>query len=90
MPSIPASIEKLTSTLSMSEYPSTSGHAGFWLYDSTRGMNLAMREKSREAAYLKALQYYQRLLAEIETKYKTLDDQVSAFISRVSSNEEEA
>jgi hypothetical protein len=33
---------------------------GLWLYDKTRGMNLAMRAKSRDAAFLEAITYYQR------------------------------
>ncbi|WPK37415.1 hypothetical protein [Escherichia phage AV123] len=34
--------KELNPTLSMSECTD-----GFWLYDDTRGMNLAMREKNR-------------------------------------------
>ena len=45
--------KELSPTLSMSECTD-----GFWLYDDTRGMNLAMREKTEEAAYIEALEYY--------------------------------
>lgn len=30
---------------------------GFWLYDETRGMNLAMKQKSEREAFIEALEY---------------------------------
>jgi hypothetical protein len=40
------SFTKLSDSLQISEHPD-----GFWLYDSTRGMNLAMRYKTRDRAF---------------------------------------
>ena len=48
---------KLSNTLDLSECKD-----GWWLWDQTRGMNLAMRAKSRDAAFVEALSYYQERL----------------------------
>lgn len=63
--------KKLTETLGITECAD-----GFWLYDKTRGMNLAMKEKTAQDAFVKALSYYQERLkvveAERDTHAKTL------------------
>lgn len=55
---------------------------GWWLYDETRGMNLAMRAKSSEAAFLEALEYYQERLQKIENEYKSLKAKVDHFVGQ--------
>lgn len=55
---------------------------GYWLYDETRGMNLAMREKTAEAAYIQALEYYQERLKEVEEDYKSLKAKVDHFVGQ--------
>ena len=55
---------------------------GWWLYDKTRGMNLAMRAESRDAAFLAAITYYQRRLIEVETSYRTLRRKVDCFVGQ--------
>lgn len=55
---------------------------GYWLYDETRGMNLAMRAKTAEAAYLEALEYYQERLKEVEEDYKSLKAKVDYFVGQ--------
>ena len=55
---------------------------GFWFYDETRGMNLAMRAKTAEAAYLEALEYYQERLTEVEEDYKSLKAKVDHFVGQ--------
>ena len=47
----------LSDTLTLSE-----GHDGFWLYDKTRGMNLAMHTKSERDAFIECITYYQNRL----------------------------
>ena len=69
--------KELSPTLSMSECTD-----GFWLYDDTRGMNLAMRVKSEHAAYLEALEYYQERLKEVEEDYKSLKAKVDHFVGQ--------
>ncbi len=72
---------KLSATLSLSEYKS-GGYTGFWLYDKTRGVNLAMRAKNETDAFVKALHYYQRHLMEVEQAYTELQTKVDAFVSQ--------
>jgi hypothetical protein len=74
--------EDVSPTLHMSECLD-----GFWLYDDTRGMNLAMQSKSKEDAYITALFYYQRRLKKVEQDYKMLRDRVDAFVEQVKEEE---
>lgn len=53
----------------------------FWLYDTTRGMNLAMGAKTEQEAFVLALTYYQKRLKAIETEYNLLKDKVDIFIN---------
>jgi len=56
---------------------------GFWLYDTIRGMNISMRAKTEQEAFIKALEYYQKRLKVVEKDYKVLNDKVSLFVSTV-------
>ena len=67
----PDNTVKLSETLLLVEYK-TGGNTGFWLYDKTLGMNLAIRAKSEEAAFVKALHYYQKRLSTVEQEYALL------------------
>lgn len=78
----PDSCWTLSPTLDLCEYK-TGGSAGFWLYDKTRGMNLAMRAKTETAAFVEALEYYQERLQEVERQYADLKAKVDAFISQL-------
>ena len=75
--------EKLSATITLSECTD-----GFWLYDKTRGMNLAMSEKSKDLAFLAALEYYQERLQHVESEYKTLKTKVDNFIEQFLPDEE--
>lgn len=68
-------------TLTLCEYTS-GGNKGFWLYDKTRGMNLGMRAKTAEDAFLECIKYYQKRLAEVENNHKVLSSKVQAFVSQ--------
>ena len=74
---------RLIETLGLSECKD-----GFWLYDYTQGMNLAMRAKTERDAFVEAIKYYQKRTIEIEKKFKALDDSVQNFISSVSEEED--
>ncbi len=74
---------KLTDTLTISECKD-----GYWLYDKTRGMNLSMKAKTEQDAYVDAITYYQKRCAEIEQKKKKLYDSVNNFIESLSDNDE--
>jgi hypothetical protein len=62
---------------------------GFWLYDTTRGMNLSLRAKSEQAAMFEALKYYQRRLKEVESSYTDLQSKVDGFVSLFIEDEED-
>ncbi|BDU12198.1 hypothetical protein [Escherichia phage phiWec179] len=76
--------EKLSPTLSISEC-----NDGYWLYDETRGMNLAMQAKTEQMAYVQALEYYQRRLQEVESNYNNLKAKVDHFISQVADDDDD-
>ena len=60
---------------------------GFWLYDGYRGMNLAMRADSEKAALVKALEYYQNRLANVETINKHLNMHIEDFIKNLDTDD---
>ena len=62
-------------TLAMSECTD-----GFWLWDSTREMNLGIKEKSSEEALVAAIEYYQNRLATVEGEYNSLKNKVGSFL----------
>lgn len=74
---------QLTETLVLTERPD-----GFWLYDKTRGMNLSMRAKTPQDALVKALNYYQHRLAEVEKKYYELEAKVNDFVGQFIKDED--
>ena len=55
---------------------------GYWLYDKTRGMNIAMRAESVEAAFTEALLYFQRRLREVEQAHCSLKVKVADFVGQ--------
>ena len=62
---------------------------GFWLYDKTRGMNLAIRAQSEQKAFIQAIEYYQKRLADVEKSYSELSKKVDAFVSQFQEDEDE-
>lgn len=64
----------LSKTLALSEC-----NDGWWLYDHTRGMNLSIRVKSKDNAFVEALEYYQNRLKEVESAYASLSEKVNTF-----------
>lgn len=73
----------LSDTLSITECTD-----GFWLYDETRGMNLAMKAKTSEEAFLDALDYYQNRLKEVESNYSSLKAKVDHFVGQFPSEDD--
>lgn len=61
---------------------------GFWLYDETRGMNLAMRANSQQAAFVKALTYYQERLSDLESAHNCLNKRVQEFVSQFTEDDQ--
>jgi len=84
----PNVIVKLSDTLSLCEYQNpNSGHFGFWLYDETRGMNLSMRAKTAQDAFVEAIGYYQERLNSVLNEYNQLKTKVDAFIGQFAEND---
>ena len=57
------------------------GKDGFWLYDYTRGMNLSMRAKTEQDAFIESLEYYQKRLKQVEEDFKNLNIKVTNFLA---------
>lgn len=75
---------KLSETLELAECTD-----GFWLYDETRGMNLSMRAKTPQDAFVEAITYYQERLSSTEKAYRDLNSRVEAFVSQFVETEED-
>lgn len=54
---------------------------GYYLYDTIVGMNISMRAKTEQDAFIEALLYYQKRLIEVKKDYKSLNDKVESFLS---------
>ena len=74
----------LSPTLGLTEMPD-----GFWLYDKTRGANLAMRAKTSTEALVEALTYYQGRLKRVETELSSLRKNVDDFVSQFKENDDD-
>ena len=57
------------------------GADGFWLYDYIQQMNLCMRAKTEQEAFIKAIEYYQVRLTAVKSDYKKLHNIASLFVS---------
>lgn len=60
------------------------GIDGYWLYDYIQGMNLSMKAKTEQEAFVKALTYYQKRYKESKIRYDELHNNVSNFIESLS------
>lgn len=73
-----------TDTLSLCEC-----NDGFYLYDTVVGMNIGMRAKTEQDAYIEALMYYQRRLQEVKADYKDLNTKIESFVSQFIKEDED-
>lgn len=73
-----------TDTLSLTEC-----NDGFYLYDTVVKMNISMRAKTEQDAFIEALMYYQKSLKETKTKLNDIEDKVYNFIGQFDNEEEE-
>lgn len=67
----------------------TCGDHGYWLYDKNFGMNLAIREETKEAALIKALIYYQKRFLKEKEEHEELLKKVNSFLCQFPSGEED-
>jgi len=61
---------------------------GYYLYDYVVGMNISMRAKTEQDAYIEALLYYQKRLQQVKNDYKVLNDKVESFLSQFDKEDE--
>jgi hypothetical protein len=61
---------------------------GYWLYDKTKGINIAMRAETEQSAFIEALMYYQKRLSKVELDFKTLDNKVCDFVNSFREDED--
>jgi len=66
-----------------------SGDFGWWLYDETFGMNLAMKAKSKEEALIEALQYYNERFKQERDALLSLRYKVNGFLNQFASDDDE-
>ena len=85
----PDVVIQLSETLTLCEYQSPkNGSFGFWLYDETQGMNLAMRAKSEREAFVEALDFYQTYYKQEKEQHKALKAKVDSFLIQFADTEE--
>jgi len=58
-------------------------HDGIWLYDKILGFNLSMKAKTKDDAFINALEYYQERLKEKENELNELKGKVKDFLSEI-------
>lgn len=73
--------------MSEAKYRLSHHRDGWWLWDSTVSMNLAIRAPSRDAAIDEAIAFYQRRLAELKAKNNDLSAKLDR-ISKILGNED--
>ncbi len=76
------SSEDLTPTINLARCSD-----GYWLHDTTRGMNLSMRAKTPTEAFIEALTYYQKRLSEVEHAHSQLKARVDQFVAQFAEDE---
>lgn len=62
---------------------SRSRSSNWWLYDTRAGMNIGMREDSRDEALVKAIEYWAERALQSERCYADLKARVDQFVSNV-------
>lgn len=60
---------------------------GYYLYDYVIGMNISMRAKTEQDAFIEALTYYQEKLKTSTKAYKDLYAKVESFICQFDTEE---
>jgi glucuronate isomerase len=82
---------KLSDELSLCEcHPdSECGTANWWLHDKRADVNLGMREKTPEAAFIKTINYWAKRAQLYQELHDNLQRQVDAFVEQVRPAKEE-
>lgn len=76
--------KKLSDTLTISHLVD-----GYWLHDTVAGINLAIKAKTEEAAFIEAITYYQRRTARLDTELTELQAKVTSFLEQFKDTDED-
>lgn len=60
---------------------------GYFLYDTIIGMNIVMRAKCEQDAFVEALLYYQKSLTEVKKNYMSLNEKIGNFITQLNQDD---
>jgi len=60
----------------------------YWLWDFTQELNLSIRAETKEAAFIEALEYYQKRLKRVESEYLELQLKVDRFVEELKLEED--
>jgi hypothetical protein len=55
---------------------------GYWLYDYVLGMNISMRAKTEQDAFIESLLYYQQKLEKTKLELQDINTKVYHFIAQ--------
>ena len=88
------SSEELNEHLTLSEcHPDSECRVNnWWLYDDRAfgtGCNIAMRAKTKEEAFVEAIEFWAERCLEIEQKHKDLKSKVDNFVNQFVESEDE-
>lgn len=91
-----SSNKKVISTSVIRRHPSTKELItlsnctdGWWLWDHSRGMNLAMKEESERQSFISAIGYYQDRLTKVEREYNDMAQKVEHFVEQFKEKDED-
>jgi hypothetical protein len=88
-PCIEGTFKKLSESLTICEcHRDFERPQGFWIYDKIAGRNLAMGNPDRDAAFVEAIEYYQKRLQSTTEVLNDLQHRVDTFVAQfIDSNE---
>ena len=61
----------------------------WWLYDTRAGRNIGMREKTRDEAFVAAIEFWKKRATAAELAHSQLKTQVDAFVGQFVESEDE-
>lgn len=80
---------KLNNFLTLSEcHPDSECHqVNWWIYDERAGINIAMRAKTPEAAFVEAIEFWAKKAEKYEIAFNSLKSQVDTFVNQFVTSE---
>lgn len=82
---------KLNDHLTLSEcHPDSECRVNnWWLYDKRAGLNIGMRAKTKDEAFVEAIEYWSERAIEAEQSLSELSSKVNAFLSQFNDEDDE-